>query len=67
MNRDTNGRAGRDRRIDVAAPGNPCTNEGCLREAAEDEVLCDTCQLERALYRRDERAWPAGRFRPAGR
>jgi hypothetical protein len=67
MNRDTTDRTGGRRRVDLSARGNPCTNEGCLREAAGGEILCDTCQLERALYRRDERPWSSGRFRPAGR
>jgi hypothetical protein len=67
MNRDTTDRADGRRRIDRPDPGNPCTNEGCHRQAAAGEALCDTCQLERTLYRRDERPWPAERFHPAGR
>jgi hypothetical protein len=32
-----------------------CANEGCPREPAEGRRLCDTCELEWALYRRDLR------------
>lgn len=41
-------------------PGNPagsaaCQNEGCRKSAAPGEKLCEACDLERSLYRRDER------------
>jgi hypothetical protein len=32
-----------------------CANEGCARAAQPGRVLCDTCELEWTLYRRDLR------------
>ena len=32
-----------------------CANEGCPRAAQPGELLCETCALERSLFRRDER------------
>jgi len=33
----------------------PCTNEGCRRPAQPGRNLCDTCDIEWGLYRRDLR------------
>ena len=41
----------------------PCANEGCSRQAGPGEQLCDSCGLERSLFRRDLRA--AGNRPPA--
>lgn len=32
-----------------------CRNEGCGRQAAPGEALCESCAIERSLFRRDER------------
>lgn len=32
-----------------------CENDGCVRPATAGERFCDTCGIERALFRRDER------------
>jgi len=32
-----------------------CANPGCGRPAAPDGLWCETCELERMLYRRDLR------------
>ncbi|HEY7113383.1 MAG TPA: hypothetical protein VIA45_10670 [Thermoanaerobaculia bacterium] len=34
-------------------PSRICSNEGCGRPA--EDVFCETCALERSLFRRDER------------
>jgi len=56
-----------DRTRDARGETTPCANEGCLRPAAPGESYCDTCQLERALYRRDERPCLSQTSRPAER
>jgi hypothetical protein len=33
----------------------PCTNVGCRNAAPPGETLCESCEMERSLYRRDER------------
>ena len=43
-------------RRDPREPSLPCANEGCPREAAVGERLCDACGLELSLFRRDLRA-----------
>lgn len=42
-----------------------CQNEGCGREPSPEERLCESCAIERSLFRRDERvrsaapaSWP---------
>jgi hypothetical protein len=35
-----------------------CANPGCGRIAARENPLCETCELEQMLYRRDLRAGP---------
>ncbi len=32
-----------------------CQNEGCGREPSPGERLCESCAIERSLFRRDER------------
>jgi len=32
-----------------------CANPGCGRSASTDGLWCETCELERMLYRRDLR------------
>jgi hypothetical protein len=34
----------------------PCANDNCPRPASPGEPLCETCALERSLYRRAERS-----------
>lgn len=41
----------------------PCANVGCTRDARQGHGLCDTCDLEWILYRRDLRA-PVSSPRP---
>ena len=46
-----------------------CQNEGCGRETAPGERLCESCAIERSLFRRDERflrVAPASPPRPPG-
>jgi len=43
-------------REDSRADRTPCANEGCPRQALPAERFCETCGLERSLYRRDLRA-----------
>jgi hypothetical protein len=33
----------------------PCANEGCRRPAQESDTYCETCAIERSLYRREDR------------
>jgi hypothetical protein len=40
---------------DEKAEPRPCANVGCTREARPGHALCDTCDLEWVLYRRDLR------------
>ena len=56
-----------DRTRDTRTEPTPCANEGCLRAAAPGERYCDTCQLERALFRRNERPCLSGAARIAER
>ena len=37
-------------------PWRPCANDNCPRPASPGEPLCETCSLERSLYRRAERS-----------
>ena len=39
-----------------------CANEGCRRPAAPREPYCESCSIERSLFRRDQRP---GSFREA--
>jgi hypothetical protein len=41
-----------------------CANEGCRRPAAPREPFCESCFIERSLFRREERP---GSFRAAAR
>jgi hypothetical protein len=34
----------------------PCATEGCPRPAQEGDRYCESCAIERSLYRRHERA-----------
>lgn len=43
----------------------PCETEGCRRPAAQGERLCESCGIERSLFRRDER--PAAAIQSAPR
>ena len=36
-----------------------CANPGCARIVAARDPWCETCELERMLYRRDLRSSPA--------
>jgi len=33
----------------------PCANEGCVRPAAPGDPFCESCSIERSLFRRDQR------------
>jgi len=35
-----------------------CANAGCPRPASPGDLFCETCGLERSLYRREERGGP---------
>ena len=39
----------------VATKNEKCANPGCGRPAAPDGLWCETCEVERMLYRRDLR------------
>jgi len=43
-------------RIPREDPRRPCANDSCPRPASPGEPLCETCALERSLYRRAERS-----------
>ena len=36
----------------------PCANGDCRNPAAPGENLCEACEMERSLYRRDDRRGP---------
>jgi len=33
-----------------------CANEGCRRPAAPRDLFCESCSIERSLFRRDQRS-----------
>ena len=37
------------------SPGRACANDGCSRVTPPGETLCESCALERELFRRDTR------------
>jgi len=43
-------------RTPIESPWRPCANDNCPRPASPGEPLCETCALERSLYRRAERS-----------
>ena len=43
-------------RTPIEIPWRPCANDNCPRPASPGEPLCETCALERSLYRRAERS-----------
>jgi len=50
--------------MNVGEETRPCANEGCLRPAAPREPFCESCSIERSLFRRDQRP---GTFRAEAR
>ena len=45
----------------------PCATEDCRRTASEGEAYCETCSIERSLYRRETRGLAAGASGPQRR
>ena len=49
--------------MNVSDETRPCANEGCRRPAAPLDPFCESCSIERSLFRRDQR--PGTLSRPA--
>ena len=49
--------------MNVSDETRPCANEGCRRPAAPLDPFCESCSIERSLFRRDQR--PGTLRRPA--
>jgi hypothetical protein len=44
-----------------------CATEDCRRTASEGEAYCETCSVERSLYRRETRGLATDASRSQGR